>query len=1207
MKTTAMKRVLSLLLVFALMLSVMPFALAADPEPKDPVEDTKIGDMSITITAMGSYPLKSLFTLSPTVPFYYTVNRGTNTEQRRQYTSFTLETLSFSIPSGYQLTLNGQPFEQNGSATSFTFTTDQDLEGYLNNLSLKAGPGASGNTSFTYSLSGKAEYVVLDNQNKPVIPEGEKTAEVIKDDAFSFPYNPTVKISTKETSIAQFDVEMVEDKKDENGNVISYTAQITAADFTAALKSAFPEYPDVKIDHLTGIDFLASTDGAVVNSAGNAIGPNTTVTMGDGDYITFLSPENSTKTSYVVSYHAVAKVNGGDVSYNGTFRLHAQFPTKGNVPEFTRTINSSDKSVVFSIDDIATAAKAIRTAENLKSVKIEKVTFSFDSSDMTLNFANSSAVESGKEYEVINSSTIQVVSKKPTSDVRLFYVAVGDDGFTYSGSIVIKGVSGEQVNVSDISKQISGSTLGASMTISEISAKAGNKNIVGITFTYSTADVTLKLGNETVESGKSYVVVNSSALNATSRKPTSDVRVLYEATAEDGTIYKGYIVYLKLQSQNIELVSGAYSVYIPGASFLGYYDASAFIAKVKNDAISKFEITDAQFTYVAAVDSKGTATYNTADIFDLDKGWQNSSSFGYIATTSSASSSKGVTSFTAYDRVYYVPGQTAGTVTISYTAYGSKTLYTGTVSYTVYSIKNGVSVTLELKSRDPYTFSEPDKEKVVFGDTIQALIKEAFGDKAVCNYVLFDKVQASAGNYGTLFTDANRTPLSTTVGYYFKNAIPSVATAPVSGLYYVPTTTAGKYTVNYSVFITFDGTEYELPGTLTISTPGDTLINPDILYQVTTNTRVSFSADDFKTYLQNIRSAYTFEYVRFTAMPSTGSLYYGTTAVTKDTLPNYTFYESTANSHASIGSLSYFPAGTNYYVTIPFTVFYRQTATNSALSSRDGQVVIVVTSVQVSEINYQIKSGDSAWMKTEDFSRVCEAATGNTLDHVYFNISSVVGGRLSYSTGTASINGTTTYYLASNRTPNLANIKFTPTATTGTLTFMYSAYTSGGTYLYSGRVNVKLFSETRTPAHKSCVLSAQKMVCNGQEVSLQAYNIDGYNYLKLRDIAALMAGTGSKFSIQVTDTALKREVSCTLGGTYLLAADDLKTGADQSKTCVASSWSFYVNGEYKSVYVYNIGGYNYFKLRDLGDALKFGVDYNAVTNTAIITSSDYRG
>ena len=35
---------------------------------------------------------------------------------------------------------------------------------------------------------------------------------------------------------------------------------------------------------------------------------------------------------------------------------------------------------------------------------------------------------------------------------------------------------------------------------------------------------------------------------------------------------------------------------------------------------------------------------------------------------------------------------------------------------------------------------------------------------------------------------------------------------------------------------------------------------------------------------------------------------------------------------------------------------------------------------------------------------------------------------------------------------------------------------------------------------------------------------------------------------------------------------------------------------------YNVDGFNYFKLRDLGDALGFTVDYDADSNTAIVLS-----
>ena len=269
--------------------------------------------------------------------------------------------------------------------------------------------------------------------------------------------------------------------------------------------------------------------------------------------------------------------------------------------------------------------------------------------------------------------------------------------------------------------------------------------------------------------------------------------------------------------------------------------------------------------------------------------------------------------------------------------------------------------------------------------------------------------------------------------------------------------------------------------------------------------------------------------------------------------------------------------------------------------------MITVTSDEVKDIKYSVKSSELLTMDASDFEKICEDATGLDLSHVYFDVGSVSGGKLYHKTTSSSVGSSTPFYVATNKTTRISNVKFRPSISKGEASFTYTAYSSGGTYLYTGKVVISFYTETKTPAHKSCVLSAQKIVCNGENVSLQAYNIDGYNYLKLRDIAALMASTGSKFSVQVIDNATKKEVYCVLGGSYTKVADDLKTGTDQSKTCVASSWAFYVDGEYKSVYVYNIGGYNYFKLRDLGDALEFDVDYSAATNTAIIESSDYRG
>ena len=1224
MKSATLKRVVSLVLVFAFVLTALPFALAADP--KEPKENTKIAeDKSVDITAMRSSAkaIKDLFVFEAPSPFWYTEKTANGYGKRSKYetlsgTKFEYEAITFTLPDNYQLVLNGERYVHNGNGKTFTFTKEEVDAGYLDRIYLQAMPGAV-STSFTYTLKVTAKYTPLNDQNDPDIPKGKTLADVQKElKNFSLPNPATIIINLQEDGpIPTFNVTLNVDKKDASGKPINYYANIPASAFSAALAEQYPEANTAVIDHITGVDFLDPSEGVVVDSSGNAIGPNTKVDLSkESGYVVFLSPEPTGDVDkYDFTYHAVAKVNGGAVPYKGKVHLQAETPTDVEIPEFSRTISSSDKSVMISIDDIANAAKEARKPENLESVTIDKITFYFDNLDMSVNFANSSAIEPRVENQVYNSSTIQVTSKKPTSDVRLSFSAHGTDDVSYIGSIVIKGVTGELVNVTDIVKKIDASTGRSSMTVDEISSKCGGKKIVGITFTFSKDDVTLTLGsNTTVVSGTSYVVVNSSQILAVvpRGKRTSDVRVLYEATAEDGSVYKGYILYQHIESAQVDPVSGAYSIYVPGGSVLGSYESSSIASKIKYDNVTSFVVTNAVFTYTAE-SATGVKTTMTETIFN-GSSWTNQAAFGYLASSGSTSGSAGVKSFGANEKLSYVPGTTSGTVTITYEAYGSNKIYTGTMTFTVYSVKNGVSVTLNLKSRAPYLFSNADNDKTIFADFIQASIKEAFGEKAVCKYVVFDTVQKSSTTYGTLYADSNKTALSvrsasqpTAGGYYFKDAIAGIATAPIANLYYVPTSTAGSYTQNYSVFVSFDGKDYELPGTLTIKTQPDSVINPDILYQVTTNTRVTFAARDFDTYLKNINKNYTFDYVRFTGMPASGNLFYGNTEITATTLGTYDFYETAGTISATINNVSYVPAGTNYYVTIPFTVYYKQSSTSTP-ASRTGTIVICVTSGLVQDINYTTKSGDSVYLKSEDFTSVCQAATGATLGHVYFTISSLpaTDGRLSYSQQTASIGSSTPYYVLANAGKSIIdNVKFTSAKSSGTVTFQYTAYDAYGVFLYSGKINVKLYTETKTPAFSKCVLSAQKMICNGQAVSLQAYNIDGFNYLKLRDIAALLSGTGSKFSIQVTDNGVKREVYCTLGGNYTIVADDLQVGADQSKTCVASSWAFYVDGEYKSVYVYNIGGYNYFKLRDLGSALKFGVDYNSETNTAIITSSDY--
>ena len=129
-------------------------------------------------------------------------------------------------------------------------------------------------------------------------------------------------------------------------------------------------------------------------------------------------------------------------------------------------------------------------------------------------------------------------------------------------------------------------------------------------------------------------------------------------------------------------------------------------------------------------------------------------------------------------------------------------------------------------------------------------------------------------------------------------------------------------------------------------------------------------------------------------------------------------------------------------------------------------------------------------------------------------------------------------------------------------------------------------------------LSNQRVVFLGRELSMEVYNIDGYNYFKLRDIAALMDGTVSSFGVSFEPEV--RAVFASIGARYAFAGGELTPGEDKSPAAMASRWLLFVDGTPLPCQVANIGGNNYFKLQDLGDALGFFVDYDTETRTVII-------
>ena len=133
------------------------------------------------------------------------------------------------------------------------------------------------------------------------------------------------------------------------------------------------------------------------------------------------------------------------------------------------------------------------------------------------------------------------------------------------------------------------------------------------------------------------------------------------------------------------------------------------------------------------------------------------------------------------------------------------------------------------------------------------------------------------------------------------------------------------------------------------------------------------------------------------------------------------------------------------------------------------------------------------------------------------------------------------------------------------------------------------------------VPSPQNLTVNGVSRSVEKYNIDGFNYFKLRDIAFLLNGTSAQFSVEWDAAAnAARLVS---GQPYTANGSELVIGADRSATAVRSPQIIVINGAVRSdLAAYNLAGNNFFKLRDMGEALGFQVGYDAATNTAVVTT-----
>ena len=142
------------------------------------------------------------------------------------------------------------------------------------------------------------------------------------------------------------------------------------------------------------------------------------------------------------------------------------------------------------------------------------------------------------------------------------------------------------------------------------------------------------------------------------------------------------------------------------------------------------------------------------------------------------------------------------------------------------------------------------------------------------------------------------------------------------------------------------------------------------------------------------------------------------------------------------------------------------------------------------------------------------------------------------------------------------------------------------------------FAESKTV---DAVKNTKKITLDGEEVMVGAYDVEGYNYLKLRDVAAILNTKKCQFNVGFDGPT--KLITVELAKGYEKVEGDLAEIKDEKAKAIVSVRKILVNGEEKEIKTALINEYNYMQLRDLGSLVGLDVKYDKV-NKVIMLKSD---
>ena len=237
----------------------------------------------------------------------------------------------------------------------------------------------------------------------------------------------------------------------------------------------------------------------------------------------------------------------------------------------------------------------------------------------------------------------------------------------------------------------------------------------------------------------------------------------------------------------------------------------------------------------------------------------------------------------------------------------------------------------------------------------------------------------------------------------------------------------------------------------------------DIRYYTTYSSSMQLNHNDFARFLKKSYPSSNLEYVKFTALPSSGSLYYDyygaskygeKVRLTNDNCKDYKFYFSPGSTKDyALSELTFIPNGFNYCPSISFTAY------GSGSKSVSGSILLSVTLDTMSEVYGVTPKGTAVTFPASAISSAVSKGTGLTLGSIrLLALPSSSQGNILLTNGTKA-DTSTLYAYSGTGTNKISNLQFVPASGfTGSVEIPYVAYNTSGNAVAMGKFSLGVVS-----------------------------------------------------------------------------------------------------------------------------------------------------